>query len=444
MKFFFAIGFILLAPSASTAQDVELPQGLGDLFSTESSMEEGAEGLPFDFSGSADVRFGSRLQNDPLQKTMSIAEARLQLSVEKEFEALIFTLVSDFVLDPVVDHYSIDLEKGRGVVDLREANVSFSPLDFIDMKIGRQVLTWGTGDLVFINDLFAKDWNSFFIGRDDEYLKAPSDALKASFFFDSISLDLVYVPRFDADRFIDGRRISFFDPLSGSMRGRQHPLRTNTPDRWFHNDEIAARVYGQIGTFETALYYYNGFWKSPLGFNPLTGSATHPSLSVYGASLRGPVVKGILWLEAGFYKSASGAALNPLLPNNEIRFLMGYEEEIGQELTGSVQYYLEQKQNYDAYLASLPTGAKADDKARHRITVRLTKMLMQQNLRLSLFNVYSPSDQDGSLRFNASYKINDSLRLEGGGNIFYGPQQDSFFGQFKDASTLYTGLNYAF
>lgn len=43
---------------------------------------------------------------------------------------------------------------------------------------------------------------------------------------------------------------------------------------------------------------------------------------------------------------------------------------------------------------------------------------MQQDLKLSLFNFYSPSDEDGYLRLNAAYKIRDNLRVEAGGNIF--------------------------
>ena len=37
-----------------------------------------------------------------------------------------------------------------------------------DVKIGQQVLTWGTGDYVFLNDLFPKDYPSFFAGRSDD------------------------------------------------------------------------------------------------------------------------------------------------------------------------------------------------------------------------------------------------------------------------------------
>ena len=90
---------------------------------------------------------------------------------------------ADFVYDELADDIEkIDLNTGDGFIDLRELNILFTPIDIMDVKAGRQILTWGTGDLLFINDLFPKDWNSFLLGRDEEYLKAPSDAVFASFF----------------------------------------------------------------------------------------------------------------------------------------------------------------------------------------------------------------------------------------------------------------------
>ena len=127
--------------------------------------------------------------------------------MEKEFELFTANLTTDLIYDTVDRQRHIDLEHGKGWLDLREANIEFSPADFMDVKLGRQILTWGTGDLLFINDMFSKDWNSFFIGRDEEYLKAPSDAIKSSFFSSAINVDLVITPHFDADRYIDGERV---------------------------------------------------------------------------------------------------------------------------------------------------------------------------------------------------------------------------------------------
>ena len=85
-----------------------------------------------------------------------------------------------------------------------------------------------------------------------------------------------------------------------------------------------------------------------------------------------------------------------------------------------------------------------DRQNRHLFTLRLTKLLRGQDLKLSLFNFYSPSDKDGYLRLNIAYKIRDSLKAEAGGNIFYGQKDHSFFGQFKDNSNIFTALHYDF
>ncbi|MBI3067936.1 MAG: hypothetical protein HYY79_03365, partial [Betaproteobacteria bacterium] len=33
------------------------------------------------------------------------------------------------------------------------------------LRVGRQVITWGVGDLLFIHDTFPKDWRAFFTGQ---------------------------------------------------------------------------------------------------------------------------------------------------------------------------------------------------------------------------------------------------------------------------------------
>jgi len=63
---------------------------------------------------------------------------------------------------------------------------------------------------------------------------------------------------------------------------------------------------------------------------------------------------------------------------------------------------------------------------------------------VGLFNFYSPTDRDGYLRVNISYKISDSLTVSAGGNIFYGSRISSFFGQLKDNSNIFTALHYDF
>jgi len=416
--------WLAASPSLSAAAGSDENPG-GSLFSE----------LPVEVHGFYEMRAGYRLRKDKYAKDMSIMENRLQLDLYSYLDWGDIQVKGDVFGDLVAEQAGFDL---------REANMFIRPFDYMDMKIGRQILTWGTGDLIFINDLFPKDWQSFFIGRDNEYLKAPSDAVKVSLFGDWANLDIVYTPRFDPDRFIDGTRLSYWSSGAGSLAGDNAIVHTDRPGRWFRDDEIAARLYKNINNYEYALYGYRGYWKSPAGQNAAMNQAQFPDLNVYGASVRGAVGKGIGNIEVGYYESADDASgKNALINNSEMRYLLGYTQEIGRDLTMGLQYYVEQMLDFDAYKRSLTSGP-ARDRYRHLTAIRLTKLLMNQNLRLSLFTYYSPSDKDVHMRPNLNYKINDNLAWEFGANVFFGDYPSTFFGQFQNNTNIYTGLRYSF
>jgi len=427
-------------------EEPALPPGLA----AEPGVSEGLEAqghlpaLAFDITGFWETRGGLRTQRDPHEKDASIAETRLQLELEKTWDQVTFKVTTDFLYDPVLGHHSLRLEDGQGWLDLREASAFVTLTDFLDLKVGRQVLTWGTGDLLFLNDLFPKDWNSFFVGRDLEYLKAPSDAVKVALFSPWANLDVVYTPRFDADRFVDGRRVSYYNTALGRLAGQDAVVKTDRPNDWFSDDEVAARLYRNIGSYEVAAYFYNGFWKSPAGMDPVAGKAVFPGLSVYGMSLRGPLGKGIGNAEVAYYDSEDGGGDDPFVRNSEARFLLGYEQEVAKDFTVGLQYYLERMLGYHDFLRALPPGVPRADEYHHVLTVRLTKLLMDQNLELSLFTFYSPSDADAYLRPRIHYKVDDHWSVEVGGNVFLEDTQHTFFGQFEKNSNIYAAVRYGF
>jgi hypothetical protein len=449
------------AAATATAAEPELPAGL-EAPSAEPALPPGLEApvaeperpgaaeavapaLPLELTGFLEGRGGVRLRGGAHARRASLGETRLQLEAEKHLPGVSLRATADFLYDALAHQHAIDLETGRGFLDLREANALFSPTDFADAKVGRQIVTWGTGDLVFINDLFPKDWNAFFLGRDEEYLKAPSDALRFSAFTDWANLDVVYTPVFDADRFLDGRRVSFFRPALGRVAGRDAIVQADRPAKWFRDHEWALRLYRNFGAYETAIYGYYGFWKSPAGAAPASGRATFPPLTVVGASLRGPLARGIANLELGYYDSRrdrDGGDAN--VRNSEIRVLLGYEREIASDLTLGLQYYLEHMLDHDAFLRTLPRGIPPRDEIRHVLTQRLTWLTMNQNLEWSLFVFLSPSDGDAYLRPGVKYKVSDNLSIDAGGNLFVGVDDHTFFGQLEDNSNFYLGLRYSF
>jgi len=418
----FCVFFSLTAGTVASDKEADM---------TESFFSE----LPVEMHGFYEMRGGYRLRKDKYEKDMSIMESRFQLDLYSYLDWGDIRFKGDVYGDLVTE---------KGYFDMREANVFLRPLDYMDLKAGRQILTWGTGDLVFINDLFPKDWQSFFIGRDVEYLKAPSDAAKVSLFGNSANLDIVYTPRFDHDRFIRGERISYWNSNLGRLAGRDAIVHTDKPNEWFGDFEIAARLYKNIENYELAFYGYHGYWKSPGGQTATMTQAIFPDPNVYGTSLRGTVGKGIGNIEFGYYESADDqSGRNGLINNSEMRYLIGYTQEIGKNLTMGVQYYLEQMLDYGRYRRSLASGPFRDE-YRHLTTLRLTKLLMNQNLRCSLFTYYSPSDADVYMRPNINYKVSDNLTVETGANVFFGDHPHTFFGQFQNNTNIYAGMRYSF
>jgi len=425
-------GFLAACLTAASAAPEESPSPL-------------LEALDLQVNGFVDTRAGLRTQNDPAEHDDSLGELRLQLDVQRYFDKFTAEVRADFLYDWTGHNSHVDLERGEGWFDLREAHLLFSPQPWMDVKAGRQILTWGTGDLLFINDLFPKDWASFFIGRDEAYLKAPSDAVLVSLFPTWANIDLVYTPRFDPDRFITGERISFWNPATGNISGRDDVLQTDVPNDLFSDHEVAGRLSRNVNGYELAAYGYYGFWKSPAGMDPDTGDATFPALSVYGASARGQAAGGIANIEAGYYDSRDDhSGDDPTVRNSEARILVGYQRELARNLNATVQYYLEHMMDHDDYEHALPEGQHAADEDRHVFTLRLTQLLLGQNLVLSFFTFYSPSDQDAYIRPVATYKVSDDWMVTAGGNFFMGENDDTFFGQFDQNNNLYAGARYSF
>ena len=95
--------------------------------------------------------YGGRLdQSNPTATEQTASETRMQLRAEHFGDNGEFFGRLDFTYD-AADSVQYDWE-------LREGYFKFRLGDKLDLKVGRQIITWGTGDLVFINDVFAKDF----------------------------------------------------------------------------------------------------------------------------------------------------------------------------------------------------------------------------------------------------------------------------------------------
>ncbi|MFA5389509.1 MAG: hypothetical protein WC312_07180 [Candidatus Omnitrophota bacterium] len=406
-----------------------------------------AADLP-ELHGFIEQAYGAKTTRDPLTKhgDYNMLEQRLQLKTryvipDKNLLSRwngALTYKGDFTLDEYFET--------TGSYETRELNLVFSPTGIMDIKAGRQVLTWGTGDYLFINDLFPKDYVSFYIGRDDEYLKKPSDALRVSFYPKEANIDFVLMPHFIPNTLPEGERLSFFDSFQGGIAGRQSERNAVKPASQARNMQYALRIYRTFGSAEGALYYYRGFDPSPRSYlDEANRQLFYERLDAYGASARGPFAGGIGNMEIGYYRSRQDPdGDNRLVENSMLKWMVGYDKDLGNDLKVGAQYLYEQKLDYSRYKAALLANDYFWDERRHLLTQRITKLYKNQTVTLGLFNFWSPSDKDGYCRASCAYDITDQWKLVFGVNIPWGEDIITDFGMMGKNKNAFMRLRRSF
>ena len=308
------------------------------------------------------------------EKDLILGDERVQLELSH------FSAAGNASVSAKLDFYR-DAISGGSNIDVREAYLDLSLWKF-DWRLGRQIITWGLGDLTFINDTFPKDWIALLSGQPLQYLKIGSDALNVSIHSGSIDAQAIVVPFFEPDNLPTGEQLFFYNPLPPVNK-----MNLVKPKLQFENFEAAGRLYRTLWNFDLSLYAYRGFSRMPAVkiFNPNVSEVTffYPELGVYGASVQGNLLSGIVSLEGGYYDFVDDQdGNNPFVENSHVKFLVGYQRAFGADLTIGAQYYGEGMLKYDEYEKTLPPDFSKRNQIRHNITLRIMQFFKYQTLQL--------------------------------------------------------------
>jgi len=348
-----------------------------------------------------------------------------------------------------LDFLSDQVYASESKIDVREAYLKLYPYSWLDVKVGRQVATWGTGDLLFANDLFAKDWVAFFTGMDLAYLKPPQDLLRLGIYTGGPTLELALSPYYTMDNLPSGQRLSVFNPITKQTVAADSAVPVQNRPRDLKNAEVFARLSGYMGSKEWSLYGYRGFFPQPLGVTMVSGTPElfAPRMSSGGASLRGSMMGYLVNVEGAYYYSEEDKdGTDPQLPNSAIKLLAGVEKSLGNELTASAQWFGDWMMDYDSYARYFTSQGEEpmSDELRHTVTLRITKFLRYQTVKLSFFGYWGISDEDVYLRPSVDYDFTDAVKITVGANWLDGNHPYTMFGQFRDNSNVYGRVRYSF
>lgn len=144
-------------------------------------------------------------------------------------------------------------------LEVREAYVEIYdfPLDRMDLRVGRQLIPWGAGDLVSptdnINPLDLAKIKDF--GR-----RLGSDALQFSWYPGPVTVTAVYVPVFTPARLPASWVELFLPELAGLSEDK---VILNLPAATLQESSFGIKLAGRIGGYDLSLSYLDGRYDLP-------------------------------------------------------------------------------------------------------------------------------------------------------------------------------------
>jgi len=386
----------------------------------------------YSLRGFIDTRWGTRYRHTEFfSEQNTLSEIRVQGQLKFNWNSFKFNIKGDLINDQVINETEMDW---------REIYIDVPENEYFSLRVGRQNITWGFGDLLVVNDLFPKDFQSLYISRDPEaeYMVKSSDGIRSSFFINKSSVDVIVV-KHEPNTIPTGKRNSFYNPFLGEITGEEGALNIQESEDWVLMTRFNTKIWGN----EFALFYADTRSNLPEGFDTISGTNFYPEFKTYGLNMRGEVGSGILAYDGAYFESSEDReGTNPLIPNSSYRHILAYDIELAPELNMGLQWYYENRKDQSAYEASF-LGPEAEPEAYNLLTLRLNQMLLSQKMTLSFFVFHSPTDDDTYYRFNIFHKFDDQWMINIGSNYFTG-KNSGRFGQLQHNSNYFAALRWSF
>lgn len=355
----------------------------------------------------------------------TVQQALAELLLEQRAEALSLSVRAEAAYDEAIDDSRIAA---------REAFLDWAPAADLELRLGRQVLTWGVSEYLYVNDVFPKNHDAFFTGAGFDRMKEPVDAAQLAWHGAVTGVEAV-VSRARADRAPAASRFTAMAPLASAEAAGDVD----------HAIDAALKISANLAGWDLGVYAASFRSRERRYFVDAAGlRADQPRLAHAGVSLTGNAVGGVAWIEAGVRDA--GAARDDIVDRHyfgsSATLLGGYSREVGQDVTASVQLELEAPLHYERYVAALAPGVRPADRANAIVHARVQAGWLNQTL-LTGAQAFAGHERDTHLNPFARWSPADGWTLEAGANFFNG-RPDTRFGAFDNDSNAYALGRYSF
>lgn len=354
-----------------------------------------------------------------------VQEAQVEVLHELRFSDRLGTTARlDAVHDEAVSHSE---------VIVREAFVDWAASPALEVKAGRQVITWGVSDYLYVNDLFPKNYDSFFTGGGFDRVKEPVDAVKVLAHAGTVATELV-LARPKADTLPAPERFSATAPSSSALEDEA----SDRPD-------LAAKVSTRWASWDVAAHAARFESREPRLF--MAGTRLRfdrPRTQHLGLSATGNLASGLGWAEAAVRRVAQerDTVVDRYFLGSAAKLIVGYSREVAADLTASAQLQLEGATRRGRYVESLVPGIRPLRRVTSTLHLRMQGRWSNQTASAGA-QAFLGSEGDSHFNPFFAWSPADGWNLEGGANLFNG-RPDTRYGAFRNDSNAYVLGRYSF
>jgi hypothetical protein len=357
------------------------------------------------------------------------AEAPGILSRETMF--LLASLQSDYLwFGPDPSHDAYDLELYEGYLFRGEPGW--------DLRLGRQTVRWGKTDQISpVDNINPQDFREFIL-PDLEDRKIPNWMARMRLFHDAYTLEGIFVPFFEPDRFdFTGTKWALLaHQPAGIVFQESHP------DKNLNNADWGLRTTATLAGWDLALSYLYAWEKRPhLRFIPNaplgpTIRAEHHRQHVLGLEFETTLHKfGFRGEAAYFYRQSLNTRTLNSVAKPVVHYVLGVDY-LGEHWYANVQFSHQHIVDYAPEILFLQRN-------NYYLSGEFNREFWRGKVMFKLGYALDLKDGAAFLTPEVILTYFDNLELTLGANLFSGPK-DTMFGRYKDNDQLFLKAKYYF
>lgn len=304
------------------------------------------------------------------------------------------------------------LIKDQSGAFLREAYFDYAG-KYLEVKAGRQIITWGVADGLRLTDLISPMDYTEFMANDYDDIRVPVNAINLKYPGESFSAELVFVPVPEYFVMPSGEDNPWTMPVPA---GVSMDL-SGTPEKRLKNSEVGGRLRFFLENLDFSLTALRTFNKSPItvaGFDPVAKSAVikgvYEPMNVVGGDVSIPAGELVIRGEVAAYFGEPIALKNSMdyWHRSSFNALIGIDWYAGDNWTIMAQYMHKVIMDYQSVLGT--------EQNTSMITARISKELLNNTLKLSVYGMFDVDNVGFYVRPAADYLLNDQITISLGGD----------------------------